>query len=361
MGQNRSRQRRPAQQAGGQHEAAEAIIAGRRESFAAAAEQADSGADLSGGDCLQSEPDALIARPVAALASDPALGLADRFGFEGDGLIRLVASLEAGTWDDTSPDGARASFTVSTPRPRWIDRAIVPVRDGAGATIGLLLVFSDVTRERELAQAREDLSRMIVHDLRGPLTAISTGLKLLREQAGGHGALGEAVIQTTDTSGRAVRKMLGLVDSLLDIAKFENGVMVLEREPVLFPLVSRGVIEEYAPLAEDLKIALRADLPDDLPALYVDEEKVERVLLNLVDNAMKFAPANGQVVVRAATIPVAKGAGPMVQVMVEDDGAPCGTVLSARYSAMGSFNSPTRRFDAPCRSRRSTISEGLWM
>jgi len=97
-------------------------------------------------------------------------------------------------------------------------------------------------------------------------------------------------------------------------------VMVLEREPVLFPLVSRGVIEEYAPLAEDLKIALRADLPDDLPALYVDEEKVERVLLNLVDNAMKFAPANGQVVVRAATIPVAKGAGPMVQVMVEDDG-----------------------------------------
>lgn len=175
-----------------------------------------------------------------------------------------------------------------------------------------------VSSERMAAIGR--MGAMIVHDLRGPLTAISTGLKLLREQAGGHGALGEAVIQTTDTSGRAVRKMLGLVDSLLDIAKFENGVMVLEREPVLFPLVSRGVIEEYAPLAEDLKIALRADLPDDLPALYVDEEKVERVLLNLVDNAMKFAPANGQVVVRAATIPVAKGAGPMVQVMVEDDG-----------------------------------------
>ncbi len=266
------------------------------------------------------KPGALIGRPVSALARDTDLALSERFGFEGDALVRLVESLEAGTWDESVPDGARTSYERAAPRSRWIDRVVVPVRDGSGATIGLLLVFSDVTRERELSQAREDLSRMIVHDLRGPLTAISTGLKLLREQAGGHGALGEAVIQTTDTSGRAVRKMLGLVDSLLDIAKFENGVMVLEREPVLFPLVSRGVIEEYAPLAEDLKIALRADLPDDLPALYVDEEKVERVLLNRVDNAMKFAPANGQVVVRAATIPVAKGAGPMVQVMVEDDG-----------------------------------------
>ena len=266
------------------------------------------------------EPDALIARPVAALASDPALGLADRFGFEGDGLIRLVASLEAGTWDDTSPDGARASFTVSTPRPRWIDRAIVPVRDGAGATIGLLLVFSDVTRERELAQAREDLSRMIVHDLRGPLTAISTGFKLLRELATTHGGLlGESVIQTVDTSGRAVRKMLGLVDSLLDIAKFEDGKMALEREPVMFPQLCQAVFNEVAPLAEDLEINLHAELPDDLPALYVDEEKTERVLMNLIDNATKFTPAHGYVIVRAMALPD-NGAEPMVQITVEDNG-----------------------------------------
>lgn len=266
------------------------------------------------------EPDALIGRPVSALVRDPALALAERFGFEGDALARLVESLEAGTWDEAAHDGARTSYERSTPRQRWIDRVVVPVRDGSGATIGLLLVFSDVTRERELAQAREDLSRMIVHDLRGPLTAISTGLKLLRDLAGGHGALGEAVIQTTDTSGRAVRKMLGLVDSLLDIAKFEDGVMALEREPVLFPIVCRSVIEEYAPLAEDLAITLRAELPDDLPALYVDEEKVERVLLNLVDNATKFAPANGEIVVRAAALPAAEGAEPMVQIVVEDNG-----------------------------------------
>ncbi|MEL7674251.1 MAG: HAMP domain-containing sensor histidine kinase, partial [Chloroflexota bacterium] len=121
-------------------------------------------------------------------------------------------------------------------------------------------------------------------------------------------------------SGRAVRKMLGLVDSLLDIAKLENGVMKLEREPVLFPSVCRAVIEEYAPLAEDLAIHLRADLRAGLPALYVDEEKVERVLLNLVDNATKFTPAEGYIIVRAAPLPAGEGAEPMVQITVEDNG-----------------------------------------
>ncbi len=266
------------------------------------------------------DPAALLGRPVSALVRDPALALADRFGFKGEGLARLVATLEEGTWDASLQDGSRTSYEVSAPRPRWIDRVVVPVRDGPGATIGVLLVFSDMTRERELAQAREDLSRMIVHDLRGPLTAISTGLKLLRDVASGHGALGETVVQTTDTSGRAVRKMLGLVDSLLDIAKLENGVMKLEREPVLFPSVCRAVIEEYAPLAEDLAIHLRADLRAGLPALYVDEEKVERVLLNLVDNATKFTPAEGYIIVRAAPLPAGEGAEPMVQITVEDNG-----------------------------------------
>lgn len=266
------------------------------------------------------DPAGLIGRPVAALARDPALGLAERFGFQGEALARLVSMLEEGTWDEAAQDGGRTGYELSTPRQRWLDRVVVPVRDGTGTAIGLLLVFSDVTHERELAQAREDLSRMIVHDLRGPLTAISTGLKLLRDTASGHGVIGETVIETTDTAMRAVRKMLGLVDSLLDIAKLENGVMDLDCEPVIFGALCQDVLAEFAPLADELAIELRADLPDDLPALYVDEEKIERVLLNLVDNATKFVPAHGHIVVRAEALPQQDSGGPMVQIVVEDDG-----------------------------------------
>ena len=93
----------------------------------------------------------------------------------------MVKNLDQGRWDESSRDGDRVTFQVMTPKRRFIDRANAPVRDEEGRAIGLLLVFVDVTEERELTQAREDLSNMIVHDLRGPLTAVTTSLKLLNE------------------------------------------------------------------------------------------------------------------------------------------------------------------------------------
>lgn len=246
-------------------------------------------------------PRQIIDTPVLRLLEDAQLNLAEKLGFAGaESLTAVIRNLEAGRWDDSTRDGGRVTFQVVRPdRLHFVDRTDAPVRDDKGNAIGLLMVFSDVTEERELAQAREDLSGMIVHDLRGPLTAITTSLKLLNEIASTDDPLARAVKQTTEMSSRAVRKLLNLVDSLLDISKLESGVISLEYEPTHLRSLCAGVVDELSPLAQELDVQLSIDIPDEVPILNTDAEKIERVVLNLVDNAIKFTPSGGQVTVRA--------------------------------------------------------------
>jgi len=253
-------------------------------------------------------PARIAGRTVAALLDDPALDVAQRLGFTPDALRALIGALQAGEWEAARQHAPRQTFEVAAPgKTRVLERSAAAARDDSGRGLGMLLVFMDVTEQRALAQAREDLSSMIVHDLRGPLTAINTSLKLLDELAQDSPDPNPLITRTTAASGRAVRKLLNLVDSLLDISKMESGAMTLDREPTpLAPLVTT-VLDELRPLADELEVALDAEIPRDLPPLAVDAAKTERILLNLVDNAVKYTPGEGRVWVEAEPDPADAG------------------------------------------------------
>jgi PAS domain S-box-containing protein len=200
---------------------------------------------------------------------------------------------------------AKTSFSLTIDNQQLvIDRTDVPVRDQQGDLIGWLMVFVDVTEEHELAQSRADLSSMIVHDLRSPLTAINASFTLINALADEeNNALHKTMRQTTDTAARAVRKLLNLVNSLLDISKLEHGMMTLEREAADARHLALAVIKELEPIAQEMEIHLTSTINTDIPPLDIDAEKIERVLLNLVDNAIKFTPADGKVIIRATPEP----------------------------------------------------------
>lgn len=183
-------------------------------------------------------------------------------------------------------------------RPSFIRRQIIPVPDDSGRRIGLLMAFHDETEAHDLEQAREDFSRMIVHDLRSPLTAISSSVMLLAEIVPPDSEYGSAVTRTARASQRAVRKLLNRVDSLLDISRMRSGAIALEVQYVELGRLIRTVEEELAPLAADLQVQIMVETLDDLPPLAIDTDKIERVLLNLMDNALKFSPVGGMIIVR---------------------------------------------------------------
>lgn len=266
------------------------------------------------------DPEVIGQQPVIDLLSDSELALAQRLGFSPDALVGIVQGLAAGEWDPGVQIADRVTYEIAAPRRRFIDRTDAAVRDRSGRVVGLLMVFTDVTEEHNLAQARQELTSMIVHDLRGPLTAVMTSLKLLSDAAPPDEPVGRVIEQTTGMASRAVRKMLSLVDSLLDISKMESGTIALEYEPVDLREPCATVLDDLEPLAQELNIRLSTDIPPDMPLLKADLEKTERILLNLVDNALKYTPTGGRIVIRAYA-PGAQGAAEgFVRIDVADTG-----------------------------------------
>jgi len=136
-----------------------------------------------------------------------------------------------------------------------------------------------------LQQLRTDLTSMIVHDLRSPLSAIYSGLMLLREMTPAYSA--EVMIQDTFAAAEhSCLRLINMVNSLLDISKLEGRQMTLDQQPTDLYKLMCVVLDTMAPLAQSM--ASRSSRYIESWQVLVDEEKISRVLTNLVDNALKF-------------------------------------------------------------------------
>ena len=155
-----------------------------------------------------------------------------------------------------------------------------------------------------MSQKLEDLDRMksdffssMSHELRTPLTSIKEGVGLLLESVGG--ALTEKQRKLLTILAEESERLIGLVNSLLDLSKMEAGMMIYNFEPTsLAPLVNRAMME-IGPLVEAKKIRLESKIAEELPVIKVDSERVLQALRNLIGNAVKFTPDGGQVTVSA--------------------------------------------------------------
>ncbi|MEL6405591.1 MAG: GAF domain-containing protein [Chloroflexota bacterium] len=247
-------------------------------------------------DMIGLAPSDILGNTVGELLEDSSLSFAQKLGFRSpDGLRKLVKMLRD-NWEQPVPHDFEIhgdDFGV-----RYVQRQVIPVRDDSKYLSGMLLVFYNVSDERELSAARESLSQMIVHDLRSPLTAVTTSLRLLQELVPKDADFAPLVEKTTSTSRRAIRKVLTRVDSLLDISKMESGSIRLEREQSNLRQIAESVRTELNPLAAELDVTIEIDIPISTPSVYIDADKIERMVLNLVDNALKYSPADGIVMIR---------------------------------------------------------------
>lgn len=264
-------------------------------------------------------PQALIGKALDTLLQTEELRLADRLGFSlGSEIHRLLKELRAP--GGLTPREPKIFSIEGENGLRYVERQVFPVHDEDGHPVGVLLVFYDQTEEMKLAKTREEVSQMLIHDLRSPLTAVTTSLKLLTDLTPKDSDFRPIVETTTDASRRAIRTLLNRVDSLLDVARMESGFLALEARPSELATLVDNICVELSPLAQELDVILKPEISADLPLLEIDADKVERVLLNLVDNALKFSPPDGTVIVRAHE-PGAEGAAPgFVRIDVIDSG-----------------------------------------
>ncbi len=229
------------------------------------------------------------------LLDAPERDLPARLGYPPDTLRGLLEQATAGVQAQWGKD----TFTLpGGARPRSIERTGLPVLDEHGGLVGWMLVLRDVTEEQELQMMREDLSNMIIHDLRSPLVAILDSYDLIVEVMPPQ-VTSNVVGPALDIGKRSSRKLLDLVNSLLDISRFEHGQVLLDTQFAALRPLAENALEQLAPMVGDRGLLARNDVPPDLPLVRVDEDQITRVLINLIDNAVKFSPAGGQVVISA--------------------------------------------------------------
>ena len=171
-----------------------------------------------------------------------------------------------------------ASFEA--PAPEGLDDAACAFAETLAEAISLGL------GKETLARAREELSRMLVHDLRGPISGVMGALELLGENA----ALDEDGKKLLDLAERNARRQLSLVDGILELSRLEEGSLPVRRADVHVAAVVDEVIGRALPAARARGLSLVSDLPPDLPTVRADAGLVARVVENLLTNAVKFSP-----------------------------------------------------------------------
>jgi NtrC-family two-component system sensor histidine kinase KinB len=156
----------------------------------------------------------------------------------------------------------------------------------------------DVSERVALEQMREDLTHMIVHDLRNPLGSIMGSLQLI------HTAFIERdqtlpVIKLLRIALRSGQKLYLLIDSLLDLGRLEAGETELNKVSVSIPPLIQEAVEQIQPFALNKKLSLSVQVDPDLPEALVDRDLILRVLTNLLDNAVKFTRREGSITLAA--------------------------------------------------------------
>ena len=235
---------------------------------------------------------------------------------EGKPLLEVVrnADLHALAGEARRADGrtlARREVILPGPPPRTLQANAVPLDLGAG-DVSVVMVFHDVTELRRLETVRTEFVANVSHELRTPLTAIHGYLETLLgggldEPADARRFL-EIVFRHTDRLGR-------LLDDLADLSNIELGRVRLRLGPVAVADVVGSVLAIMGGRAETRGVALSATLPADLPPANADHDRLEQILVNLVDNAIKYTDAGGLVTVSARPLD-----GGLVEIAVADTG-----------------------------------------
>ncbi|MCC7447550.1 MAG: GAF domain-containing protein [Anaerolineae bacterium] len=174
-----------------------------------------------------------------------------------------------------------------------VEMTALPVYSNTGDVDGRLIVLRDVSEEKSVERFRWEATNMIVHDLRSPLSTVISSLRLVQDliDIGEYNDIGQ-VISGALNSGE---NQMHMIESILEIAKLETRRMPLTIEDwPINPLLQKA-IETVQVQAANINVRVVDCVTPNLPEVRMDAEQIHRVVVNLLDNALRHTPASGQV------------------------------------------------------------------
>ena len=154
----------------------------------------------------------------------------------------------------------------------------------------------DITERKELDTLREDLTSMIYHDLRSPLGNIVSSLGVLQGMVGQD----EGVNSILKVAAHSTDRIQRLIDSLLDINRLESGQSIADQTEVRAEELVKAAVNDVAPSAEGRRQTVETHIEGPLPPIWVDADMVRRVLINLLENAIKYSKTETKIEIGAS-------------------------------------------------------------
>ena len=176
---------------------------------------------------------------------------------------------------------------------------------------GAMLVFHDITELKRLEKIRQEFVANVSHELRTPLATIKGYTETLLEGALTDKENAKDFINIIYHDSQRLSK---LIDDLLDLSKIESGKLDLVFLPVNILDILKQALSILDNLAKEKNISINVEIPKDLPKVLADESRILQVMINLIDNAIKYTPNQGKIKVEAFLT------GKFIQMNVSDTG-----------------------------------------
>ena len=162
--------------------------------------------------------------------------------------------------------------------------------------VGTVYVFDDITSEHEIEKMKSEFVSLVSHELRTPLTSIIGFISLILD--GKTGKINQKQYESLSRAHRQSKRLADLINDLLDVSRIEAGRIEMKQERLQIDRIARRRIEELRPQADEKTISLFFEAQSNLPLMIGDADRIGQIFINLIGNAIKFTPDNGQVTVR---------------------------------------------------------------
>lgn len=249
-------------------------------------------------------PQTLLGQPLINASRDPDLQELARTVMRGD-----------------EPGAHVCEITLERDGRETLRVTATPIAAAGGTPQLFIFVFHDITELKKLEATRRDFVANVSHELRTPLTAIRGYAETLRT---GAVADPQLAVKFVGVIERHSERLGRLIDDLLTLSDLELGRTELQRRPMALAPAIDAALDIVRDRAARGAVEIGRELPADLPPLFADPDRIEQVLVNLVDNAVKYTPSGGHVTVKATvTAPPGNGGpgrGMWVDVCVADTG-----------------------------------------
>lgn len=195
---------------------------------------------------------------------------------------------------------------------RWLSSTKAPTRGPNGEIVGIVEITRDITESKRQEQLKNEFIATVSHELRTPLTSIMGSIGFI--ESGAAGTLPDTAIRLLKIALGNCRRLIAIVNDILDIEKIEAGKMAFDYKPIEVLSLLDEVAQANQGMATQHGVTVRLDSTSKPGPVLTDSNRLAQTITNLVSNAIKFSPRGSEVILSA------ENAGELVRIKVRDYG-----------------------------------------